>query len=183
MKYLLLNKDIYETPKTLHNIYEQYVTSTLKGTSLSLIKFSDQMRKLGFNYKLVNGKEGNKYIISYDELDKIATNKKWRHELDAELIKNENEEFAYVKATYLQKLEDELEKYKLLCKKAETVDETVDEPPKKVKKVKTDKKDHKITNEDFVQIYDEPKVKTPKTKITKHSHSTLQDAKSIFDAM
>ena len=56
------------------------------------------MRELGINFKLLNGY--NYYKITIEQLQKIADSKKWLHELDNGIDKNE----LSIKATTQERL-------------------------------------------------------------------------------
>ena len=55
-----------------------------KSENVSIQRFSEQMRELGFEYSKQDGY--STYKISIDALNNIAKKRKWLHELDKDLL-------------------------------------------------------------------------------------------------
>jgi hypothetical protein len=92
-KYFLRDISVNKKVKELHYEFDEYCANN-KLFTVSIQKFAQNMRELGFNYKPQNGY--NTFKISMEELKNIAQKKKWIHDLD----KDEMDEV----------FEDELEK-------------------------------------------------------------------------
>jgi hypothetical protein len=75
--FVLKKNGIKMKVKELHGMYLSAFDS-----KASVQKFCGQMRDLGFEYSKLNGY--SVYKIPYDELKKLADQKKWLHELDGQ---------------------------------------------------------------------------------------------------
>ena len=82
LNFLLRNTGINEKLKILHELYKRFKDGKYANTSIQ--KFCSNMRELGFKHKPINGY--NTYNITYDELQKMATKRKWLSNLDNDLI-------------------------------------------------------------------------------------------------
>jgi hypothetical protein len=78
--FLLKNISIKMKAKDFYELYTTYCTAHNLTVCSSIQKMAQQMRELGFDFKPYDGY--NSYRISIDRLKKVATKKKWLHELD-----------------------------------------------------------------------------------------------------
>jgi hypothetical protein len=85
----------------LKDLWIQYKEFDGKSENVSIQRFSEQMRELGFDY-ITGHAKCNKYKISIDELNNIAKKRKWLHELDKDLLMkptNDDNECMFVDKT------------------------------------------------------------------------------------
>ena len=153
LNFLLRNTGINEKLKTLHELYKRFDDGKYAMTSIQ--KFSSNMRELGFKYKPMNGY--NTYNITFDELQKMATKRKWLSDLDNDTITDNNKKCedsdaldegvnktdqSMYQLTFLKNENDELKKQiellqaQLKKDKPKEDKPNEDRPKKKVKKEK-----------------------------------------------
>lgn len=94
-----------------------------KSENVSIQRFSEQMRELGFEY-ITGHAKCNKYKISIDELNNIAKKRKWLHELDKDLMmkptNDDNDECMFIdKAVYIR-----AEDHKIVLDKLKKVEQS-----------------------------------------------------------
>jgi hypothetical protein len=80
--FVLRNASINMKLKDLWMQYKEFDHG--KSENVSIQRFSEQMRELGFEYSKQDGY--STYKISIDELNNIAKKRKWLHELDKDLL-------------------------------------------------------------------------------------------------
>ena len=95
-----------------------------KSENVSIQRFSEQMRELGFEYQKQHGY--STYKISIDELNNIAKKRKWLHELDKDLMmkpSNDDNECMFIdqtdKAEYIR-----AEDHKIVLDKLKKVEQS-----------------------------------------------------------
>ena len=74
----------YSTPEIIKYIIDKNVIDLEVTENVSIQRFSEEMRELGFEYQKQHGY--STYKISIDELNNIAKKRKWLHELDKDLL-------------------------------------------------------------------------------------------------
>ena len=88
----------------LKNLWLAYKEFDQKSENVSIQRFSERMRELGFEYRKQNGY--STYKVSIDELNNIAKIRKWLHELDKDLMmkpSDDNDECMFIdKAEYIR---------------------------------------------------------------------------------
>jgi hypothetical protein len=96
--FVLRNASINMKLKDLWMQYKEFDHG--KSENVSIQRFSEQMRELGFEYQKQHGY--STYKISIDDLNNIAKKRKWLHELDKDLLMkptNDDNECMFVDKT------------------------------------------------------------------------------------
>jgi uncharacterized protein (UPF0335 family) len=108
----------------LKDLWIQYKEFDQKLENVSIQRFSEQMRELGFEYSKQSGY--STYKISIDELNDIAKKRKWLHELDNDLLMkptNDDNECMFIdqtdKAEYIR-----AEDHKIVLEKLNKVEQS-----------------------------------------------------------
>jgi hypothetical protein len=121
--FVLRNASINMKLKDLWIQYKEFDHG--KSEDVSIQRFSEQMRELGFDYQKQSGY--STYKISIDELNNIAKKRKWLHELDKDLLmkpsNDDDNECMFIdktdKAEYIR-----AEDHKIVLYKLKKVEET-----------------------------------------------------------
>jgi hypothetical protein len=81
-EYYLKQQSILISPTDLHEQYLKWCKTSQDGKYIprGRNEFNQQMKNLGFIYK--RDASGNKYNISINEINEVATKRNWKHELD-----------------------------------------------------------------------------------------------------
>jgi hypothetical protein len=120
--FVLRNASIDMKLKDLWIQYKEFDHG--KSENVSIQRFSEQMRELGFEYQKQHGY--STYKISIDELNNIAKKRKWLHELDKDLLMkptNDDNECMFIdktdKAEYIR-----AEDHKIVLDKLKKVEQS-----------------------------------------------------------
>ena len=200
-EYVLARKDIDNSVANVYDEFKLYCddTGVLARQSISKIDFNKKMVELGFiHYKSsFKGKSSNKYKITLDELNKVASKGHWIHELDEYVEKKEKNivnMFPGTQDKYDDEYKEAYEKSQTKLKDIETLlkiaTEQNDEQRKKIQdmerqeedfynQIEALKKQLRCTSEKEIVI---PKVKQQlKRKIYNMMESDNEDSDSDTD--